>query len=130
MTIHEMLQQVALFSSGAYRRSGDVSSIEIPLPAGRRQIILGRVGKVRGEAVGILSTKVGRRHPGMNIARLLSINAALRHSRIAMVEEDAIVLVGYFQLDETSIRECAPMLQEMAAVADDLERTEFGEDAE
>ncbi|MDH7515662.1 MAG: hypothetical protein QHI48_07305 [Bacteroidota bacterium] len=128
MTIHEMLQQVALFSSGRYRREKDVSSLEIPLPDGRRQVIYGRIGVVRGEKAGILSTYVGECGPGVDFPRLLSINASLRYSRIALLEGEMIGLIAFFEPAATSIRECAPILQEMAAVADELERAASGRD--
>lgn len=128
MTIHDMLQQVALFSSGRYKREGDRSVLEIPLPGGRRQSIYGKVDTVRGERVGLLYTNVGKLTDAVDPVRLLEINASLRHSRIAVLRGHDIVLLGIFEIDETSIKECAPMLQEMAAIADELERVYFDSD--
>ena len=124
-----MLQQVSLFSSGVYRRSGAVSSIEIPLPDDRRQMIYGKVGMLRGERVGMLYTKIGTMHDKVDPLALLELNARLRHARVALLRESSLlVLIATFELDETSVRECAPILQEMAAVADDLERRYFDAD--
>jgi hypothetical protein len=128
MTVHSMLQQVGLFSSGKYRREGDLSILEIPLPGGRKQSIYGKVDIVRGERVGLLYTNIGALTKSVDLVRLLEINAGLRYSRIAVLHATDIVLIGTFELDETSIRECAPILQEMAAIADELERLYFETD--
>ena len=128
MTIHDMLKQVGLFSSGTYRREGQLSVLEIPLPGGRKQAIFGKVDTVRGERVGLLYTAIGPLTSGVDPIRLLEINAGLRYSRISILRGRDIVLIGTFELDETSIRECAPMLQEMAAIADELERLYFETD--
>ena len=128
MTIHDMMQQVGLFSSGKYRREGDRSVLVIPLPGGRKQSIFGKVDQVRGERVGLLYTNIGPLDSSVDLVRLLEINAGLRYSRIAVLRGVDIVLIGTFELDETSIRECAPMLQEMAAIADELERVYFDKD--
>ena len=128
MTVHDMMKQVGLFSSGKYRREGSRSILEIPLPGGRKQSIYGTVDRVRGERVGLLYTNIGQLSPQVDLVRLLEINAGLRHSRIAVLHATEIVLLGTFELDETSIRECAPMLQEMAAIADELERVYFETD--
>jgi hypothetical protein len=128
MTIHEMLQQVALLSSGTYRREGGVSQIEIRLPHGRRQVIFGKTEKMRGEAVGLLYTRVGALDGSIDLKKLIEYNAMLRYSKISILDGDAVVLLVMFDLIHTSVKECAPMLQEMAAIADELERIYFNTD--
>ncbi|MBI5645944.1 MAG: hypothetical protein HY962_03355 [Ignavibacteriae bacterium] len=128
MTVHEMLHQVSLFSSGVYRRAGALSSIEIPLPDGRRQVIYGKVGGIRGARVGMLYTKIGEYTAAIDALALLELNARLRHARVALLPENQLVLIATFELGDTSVRECAPILQEMAAVADELEHRFYDDD--
>jgi hypothetical protein len=128
MTIHEMLHQTALLARGDYRRSGSLSSIEIHLPNDRRQVIYGTVERIRGENAGLLYSRVGTLTPDIDLRQLLAYNAVLRHARIALMNERDVVLLVMFDPATTSITECAPMLQELAAIADELERVYFNED--
>jgi hypothetical protein len=128
MTIHYMMQQVALLSSGVYRREQDVSRIEIRTPGNRTQALYGRVQRIGKEDVGVLYTSVGKLAPDMDAAALLEMNASLRYARVTLLNRSEIVLLVMFDLVRTSINECAPMLQELAAVADDLEELWFGLD--
>jgi hypothetical protein len=128
MTIHEMLHQVALLSSGVYRREKDVSSLEIPLPRQRKQIVYGKTELMRGEPVGLLYTHVGLMNDTVDPMALLSYNAKMQYAKIALLDNGKLVLTVMFNPATTSIKECAPMLQEMAAVADELERIYFTTD--
>ena len=127
MTIREMLQQVALFSDGKYVRKNGRHSLEVPLPGGRKQIIYSKENQYRGEAFGELYTYIGTMDHDVIALDLLALNRHLRYSRIAL-EGDKIILVATFSLQHTSIKECAPILQELAAIADELELQMFGED--
>lgn len=127
MTITELFTQVAHFSKGRRLRDDGDPGLEIPLPGDRRQVIRGRVELVHGERVGVFSTRVGPALPSMNFQVFLAINGRLRHSRIA-IEEDELVLLAFFDPDTISILHCTPMLQEMAAIADLLEQELFIED--
>jgi hypothetical protein len=129
MTIHEMLHQTALLARGEYARSGALSSIEIRLPHGRRQTIFGTVERIRGEETGLLYSRVGALTPEIDLRQLLAYNAVLRHARIALLNDTDVVLLVMFDPSATSITQCAPMLQELAAIADELERSYFNEDA-
>lgn len=122
MTVHEMMQQVALLSTGEYARSGDISSIEIPTPGKRRQVIYGKVDVMGEEEVAVLYSTVGKMNECVDLRYLLQLNTALRHTRTALLHGDEVVLVAMFDLLGTSIKECARMIQELAAVADELER--------
>jgi len=128
MTIHEMLQQVALYSSGKYRREGATSVIEIPLPEMRRQVIYGKSDIINGEKVGVLSTRVGKMYDGIELKTLLRLNAAMRFSRVTLQDDDVVSLIAVFDIMKTSVKECAPMLQEIASIADELEREYFHTD--
>jgi hypothetical protein len=128
VTIHEMLQQVALLSSGVYRRDKNVSSLEIPLPRQRKQIMYGLNESIRGEPVGLLYTHVGVMNPAVDAAALLTYNAKMQYGKIALLPNGKIIIIVMFDPVSTSIKECAPMLQEMAAVADELERIYFTTD--
>ena len=128
MTIHYMMQQVALLSTGVYKREKDVSRIEIRTPGNRTQTLYGRVQRIGVEEVGVLYTSVGTLLPEMDIVGLLGMNASLRHARVTLLNRSEIVLLVMFDLLRTSINECAPMLQELAAVADDLEQRWFSQD--
>ncbi len=128
MTIHYMMQQVALLSSSVYRRERDVSRIEIRTPGNRTQVMYGHVQRVGEENVGVLYTIVGTLNADVDMTRLLALNASLRHTRVALLKNSQIVLLALFDIVRTSINECAPMLQELAAVADDLEQQWFSLD--
>jgi hypothetical protein len=117
-----MLQQVALFSSGRYSRKGTISALRIPLPDGRSQTIYGRNERRGRDQIGVLYTKVGMQTDGFDPWELLALNAGLRHCKVAVSRDNSVLLLALFDMERTSIKECAPMLQEMAAVADDLER--------
>ncbi|PLX31968.1 MAG: hypothetical protein C0600_04190 [Ignavibacteria bacterium] len=123
-----MLQQVALLSTGDYARDGDISSIEIPTPGGRRQVILGKVDQIMDEDIAVLYTTVGKVNECVDLHYLLALNTSLRHSRTALLNGDEVVLVATFDLINTSVKECARVLQELAAVADDLERRWYSAD--
>ena len=127
MTIREMLQQVALFSDGKYVRANGKHSIEVPLPGGRKQIIYSKEIRFRNESFGELYTYIGTMDREVKALELLALNKYLRYSRIAM-EGERIMLVATFSLQHTSINECAPILQELAAIADELELQMFGGD--
>ncbi|HOJ04374.1 MAG TPA: hypothetical protein PK916_10275 [Bacteroidota bacterium] len=128
MTIHDMMQQVALLSYGTYKRDGDVSRIEIRTPGDRTQVLYGRVQRMADEDVGVLYTFVGRINEDIDARALLELNAALRHARVALLHGEDIFLLALFDLVRTSINECAPILQELAAVADDLEHRWYSVD--
>lgn len=128
MTIHEMLHQVALLSSGVYRRDKDVSAMEVPLPNQRKQVIYGKTEHIRGEPVGVLYTHVGAMNASVDPLVLLGYNARMKYAKIAMLPDGDLVLTVMFDPVSTSIKECAPMLQELAAVADELERIYFTTD--
>jgi hypothetical protein len=128
MTIHEMLQQVALLSSGVYRKEKDVSALEVPLPRRRKQIIYGKTETIRGEPIGLLYTHIGELNPSVDLRALLEYNAKMQYGKVALLPDSKIILAVMFDLVSTSIKECAPMLQEMAAVADELERIYFTTD--
>lgn len=130
MTIHEMMQQVALLSTGEYSRGGAVSAITIPTPDKRTQMIYGKVDRIGDEEMGILYTSVGSMNEQVDRSYLLRINAHLRHSRAALLDDDTIVLIATFDLLNTSIKECARIMQELAAVADDLEQRWYNTDTE
>ncbi|MDX9759075.1 MAG: hypothetical protein RBU27_07940 [Bacteroidota bacterium] len=130
MTIHEMMQQVALLSTGEYSRGGAVSGITIPTPGKRSQMIYGKVDRIGEEEMGILYTSVGTMNEQVDPMYLLRINAHLRHSRAALLDDETIVLIATFDLLNTSIKECARIMQELAAVADDLELRWFSTDTE
>ena len=128
MTVHEIMHQVALLSTGEYTRSADISSIEIPTPGGRRQVIYGKMDTMGEEDVAVLYSTVGKVNECVDLRYLLQLNASLRHTRTALLEDDEVVLVAMFDLLTTSIKECARMIQELAAVADDLERRWYAAD--
>jgi hypothetical protein len=130
MTIHEMMQQVALLSTGEYSRGGQVSAITIPTPGKRSQLIYGKVDRLGDEDMGVLYTSVGKMNEQVDLVHLLRLNAALSYSRCALLEDDMIVLIATFDLHNTSIKECARIMQELAAVADDLELRWFATDTE
>ena len=129
MTVHEMLQQVALLSTGNYARDGDISNIEIPTPGGRRQVVYGKVDQIGGEDIAVLYTTVGKVNECVDLRYLLELNTSLRHSRTALLNGDEVVLVATFELLSGSVKECARVLQELAAVADDLERRWYTSDS-
>ena len=129
MTVHEMLHQVALLTGGEYARAGEKSSILVNLPSGRTQRIYAKVQPFAGEDMGLMFTEVGTLQEGIDLAHLLELNAILRYARVTLVDGRDIVLMTTFDLDNTSVRECAPMLQELASIADELERTLIGSDA-
>jgi hypothetical protein len=52
----------------------------------------------------------------------------LRYSRVAVAEGNRIVVQAVVELDRTSVKECAPVLQEIGAAADELERLYYGHD--
>lgn len=122
------MQQVALLSSGVYRREKGVSRIEIRTPGNRTQTLYGSIQRIGTENVGVLYTAVGKLTPEMNPVALLEMNSSLRHTRVTLMNGSDIVLLAMFDLVRTSINECAPMLQELAAVADDLEQEWFSLD--
>jgi hypothetical protein len=128
MTVHEILQQVALLSTGEYTRSGDISSIEIPTPGERRQVIYGKLDMMGEEEVAVLYSTVGKVNDCVDLRYLLQLNTSLRHTRTALLNGDEVVLVSMFDLLGTSIKECARMIQELAAVADELERRWYAGD--
>lgn len=127
MTVHEMLQQVALLSQADYSRSEEVSSIEFQLGNNRHQRIYGKTDTIAGEKVGLLYTKVGSLNETIDPTELLAMNTTLRYARVALYEDD-IVLLALFDLMNTSVKECAPMLAELAATADELEQRFFTSD--
>ena len=127
MLIHEMMQQMALLSQGEYSRDNGTSSLTVTLPEGRKQVLYGKSEKRGEEDLGILYTFVGPVRGGIDCRHLLEVNSTLLHSRIAILEED-VVLLSVFNLIHTSINECAPMLRELAAVADQLEHQYYPED--
>ncbi|MBN1448201.1 MAG: hypothetical protein JXA28_09750 [Bacteroidetes bacterium] len=122
MNVHEMMHQVALLSTGRYTREGDISMIEIPTPGRRRQIVYGKVDSVGEDSIAVLYTTVGIVNDCVDLAYLLKLNTALRHCRTALLDDDEVVLVSMFDLLTTSVKECARVIQELAAVADDLEK--------
>ena len=128
MTIHEMMQQVALLSTGHYVREGDISTIEIPTPGERRQIIFGKTDELSDEVIAILYTTVGSGGECPDMRYLLQLNTTLRHCRTALLEDGAMVLIAIFDLLTTSVKDCARIIQELAAVADDLEKRWFQSD--
>ena len=130
MTIHEMMQQVALLSTGEYSRGGQVSAISIPTPGKRSQLIYGKVDRLGDEDMGVLYTSVGKMNEQVDLVHLLRLNAGLSYSRCALLEDDMIVLIATFDLHNTSIKECARIMQELAAIADDLELRWFATDNE
>jgi hypothetical protein len=123
-----MLQQVALLSTGYYSRTGTISSIEIPTPGGRHQIIYGKVEHMGDEDVAVLYSTVGRMNECVDLRYLLELNSSLRHARTALLHGDEVVLVAMFDLLSASVKDCARILQELAAVADDLERRWYSDD--
>ncbi len=128
MTIREMLHQVALLTGAAFTKEGARATITINLPGGRMQRISGQVTTAREEAVGLLYTDVGELDDTIDVRALLSLNASLRHARIALFHDTRIVVFAIFDLEQISVRECAPMLQEIGAIADELKRRFFGAD--
>ncbi len=128
MTIHEMMHQVALLSGGVYRKERETSMVEIPIPGGRKQRLYARLKDFDGEQVGLFHADVGPLGPGIDLLRLLEINAHLRYSRVAVLEGNRIVVQALVELDRTTVRECAPVLQEIGAAADELERLHYGHD--
>ena len=122
------MHQVALLARGEYTRHAAVSCITVDLPHGRRQRIYGREEVHGSETAGLLYTEVGELSDAVNMRTLLETNANLRYSRIAVDLQGVVVLLAWFDLDHTSVRDCAPMLQEIAAVADDLEARFFMRD--
>jgi hypothetical protein len=128
MTINEMLQQVALLTGGDYSRQGDVSSISVNLPTGRKQIIYARVQRISDEDMGLLFTEVSELRDEVDLVALLELNAILKYSKVTVVDRKDIVLLATFDLANTSVRECAPILQELASIADELERKFIGLD--
>ncbi len=128
MTVHEILQQVALLSTGEYTRNGDISSIEIPTPGKRRQVIYGKTDMMGEDEVAVLYSTVGKVNACVDLRYLLQLNTSLRHTRTALLHEDEVVLVAMFDQLTTSIKECARIIQELAAVSDELERRWFTED--
>jgi len=129
MTIHEMMHQIALLSAGRYAREGDVSTIEIGTPGNRTQVLYGREERMGEETVGLLYTYVGRISDRIAPMELLELNATLRYAKVTVVRGTDIMLLAMYDLIDTSVSDCAPMLQELAAVADDLEQRYFSEDA-
>lgn len=128
MTIHEMMQQVALLSTGHYEREGDISTIEIPTPGARRQIIFGKTDEMGEDVIAVLYTTVGDSSECPDMKYLLQLNTALRHCRTALLADGSIVLISMFDLLSSSVKECARVIQELAAVADDLEKRWFQSD--
>ena len=128
MTIHEMMQQVALLSTGEYSRTDAISIITIPTPGKRSQLIYGKVDLLGDEDTGILYTSVGMLNEQVDLSHLLRLNASLRHARTALLDDSTVVLIATFDLHSTSIKECARIMQELAAVADDLELRWFHSD--
>ena len=130
MTIHEMMQQVALLSTGEYSRKGPISAIPIPTPGRRSQLIYGKVDRLGDDDMGVLYTAVGALNEQVDREHLLRLNASLHYTRTALLDDDTIVLIATFDLHNTSIKECARIMQELAAVADDLELRWFDADVE
>jgi|GEM_PF-1170782 hypothetical protein len=128
MTIHEMMHQVALLSTGHYERRGDVSTIEIPTPGERRQVIFGKTDEIGEDVIAVLYTTVGSSSDCPDMQYLLQLNTVLRHCRTALLEDGSIVLIAMFDLLSASVKECARVIQELAAVADDLEKRWFDSD--
>jgi hypothetical protein len=128
MTIHEMMQQVALLTSGNYTREGAVSLIDIPTIENRGQVIYGKLLDQEAGDTGLLYTAVGPLAEGIDPLYLLRINASLQWARTALLDDDTIILIATFDLPTTSIKECARIMQEVAAVADDLEFRFFSVD--
>jgi len=128
MTIHEMMQQVALLSTGEYSRAGAVSAISIPTPGKRSQHIYGKVDRFGEEDMGVLYTSVGTLNEQVDLTYLLRLNSSLHYTRCALLEDSTVVLIATFDLENTSIKECARIMQELAAVADDLELKWFSTD--
>jgi hypothetical protein len=127
MTIREMLHQVALFSAGKFVFQEGLNTLVVPLPGGRKQIIYSKEDQHRNERVGILYTFVGEMEENNGVRELLELNRALRYSHVAL-DGNKIMLIAKFSLANTSINECAPILQELAAIADELERKLFDRD--
>ena len=130
MTVHEMLYQVGLLSKTRFEPADDEgkSAIIIRLPDGRKQTIFGKTEHHGPDPVSILYTLVGESDGSTDLRHLLERNASLRYSRIAIFPGDRIVVFAVFDNIKTSVKECAPMLQEIAAVADELEREYFNRD--
>lgn len=128
MTIHEMMHQVALLARGNYRKNGDESVIEIPLPDQRKQVIYGKITDMQGDKVGLFYTLIGPMNEKINLLKLLQLNSLLRYSRISILHEVEIALLATFDLQRTSVKECAPIIQEVATLADELEKILYGID--
>ncbi|MBR9979138.1 MAG: hypothetical protein KFH87_13725 [Bacteroidetes bacterium] len=128
MTIHEMMQQVALLTSGKYSREDNVSLIDIPTVGNRGQVIYGKLFDQDEGDTGLLYTPVGPLIETIDPIYLLRINASLQWARTALLSDDTIILIATFDLPTTSIKECARIMQEVAAVADDLEFRFFSVD--
>ena len=128
MTLHEMMHQIALLSGGTYRRDGVTGIVEIPLPANRKQSISGHIETIGGEQVGLIHATVGECAMEIDPWKLLELNYFLRYSRVALTDARTVVVAATFELDRTSVKECAPIIQEVAATADELERIYFGYD--
>lgn len=123
-----MMQQVALLSTGEYSRMGTMSIISIATPGKRNQMIYGKEDRHGDEDTGLLYSSVGMLNDQVDLHHLLHLNATLRHARTALLEDLTIVLIATFDLHNTSIKECARIMQELAAVADDLELRWFTHD--
>lgn len=128
MTIHEMMQQVALLTSGKYTRQDTLSLIDIPTIGDRAQVIYGKLLDRDDGDTGLLYTSVGALIETIDPLYLLRMNASLRWARTALLGDDTIILIATFDLATTSIKECARIIQEVAAVADDLEFRYFSVD--
>ena len=128
MTIHEMMQQVALLSTGQYAREKEISTIEIPTPGKRRQIIYGKADVVGEDSIAVLYTTVGTVNECVELSYLLKLNTTLRHCRTALLDNEEILLIATFDLIAASVKECARVIQELAAVADDLEKKWYAGD--
>ncbi len=128
MTIHEMMHQVALLSGGKYSKEDKISAIEIPVPGNRKQIIYGKMLRYGNDLVGMFYAEVGPLLSLINLTNLLELNAHLRYSKIAVLDGLNIALTATVELDRTSVKECAPILQEIAAMADELEKIFYDHD--
>ncbi|NOY05706.1 MAG: hypothetical protein GXO82_03590 [Chlorobi bacterium] len=128
MTIFEMMHQVSLFVNGTYERRGEIGVVDIPLPDGRHQLVMGKVNRYEDDAIGILYTVIGKMNKSIDPLPLLRLNQVLRYSKITLEESGDIIVSANFEITHTSIAECTPIVQEIAAFSDLLESVLFEAD--
>ncbi len=129
MTIFEMMHQVSLFVNGTYERRGEIGVVDIPLPDGRHQVVMGKVDRYEDDAVGILYTVIRRTGETVDPLPLLRLNQFLRYSKVSLEESGDLIVSANFEITHTSIAECTPIVQEIAAFSDLLEDVLFETDS-